>query len=144
VETLTSLRIQADRERIFRLAAAVEDWPRILPHYRWVRVLDETNGGRVVEMAARRGAIPVRWIAEQRVDPRQAMISFQHVGGLTRGMLAVWTFSPKADGTVVVRIWHQFCPGWPLVPDWLIHLVVGRFFVDHIAGRTLRRIGDLA
>jgi hypothetical protein len=48
-----------------------------------------------------------------------------------------WTFSPLADGTLV-QVWHWFSPRWPLVPDWLIHLVVGRFFVDAIARRTLR------
>ena len=144
METETTLRIRADRDRIFRLAAAVEDWPRILPHYRWVRVLEQRDGSRVMDMAACRGRIPVRWTAEQRLDPNEPRISFRHVGGMTRGMQVAWTFTPQADGAVLVRIWHRFCPDWPLVPDWLVHLVVGRLFVEYIAHRTLRRIGELA
>ena len=39
MHTETRITIQGDIDRIFALASAVEDWPRWLPHYRWVHVL---------------------------------------------------------------------------------------------------------
>src|SRR5919198_506323 len=144
METQISLRVRADRDTMYRLAAAVEDWPRLLPHYRWVRVLREGDSQRVVEMAARRDRIPVRWTAEQRLFAGEYRITFVHIAGVTRGMEVAWTLTPEPDGLVLVRVWHRFCPAWPLVPDWLVHLVVGRFFVDSIASKTVRRLAELA
>lgn len=137
--------MRADPEVIFGLAAAVERWPAILPHYRWVRVLRQDGPNRrVVEMAARRDLIPVRWVAEQELRPAERQIAFRHVGGVTRGMDVLWTIEPRPDGSVRVQIWHEFRPGWSLVPDWLVHRVIGQFFVDNIAGKTLRRVKELA
>ena len=131
------------------MAAAVQDWPRILPHYRWVRLVSSEGAGtRTVEMAARRDVvgrigIPLRWTAEQRVYPAQMRIEFAHVGGITRGMHVTWTISPAGEATVLVRIRHVFAPRWP-IPDVLIRAVVGEYFVNAVARRTLRRICDLA
>jgi ribosome-associated toxin RatA of RatAB toxin-antitoxin module len=138
VQTEASLRVRADAETMYRLAARVEEWPRRLPHYRRVSVIEDAGQRRIVEMRARRDMIPVGWTAEQRLFPAEPRITFVHVGGITRGMRVTWTFVPQPDSAVVVRVWHWFCPHWPLVPDWLVHLVVGRFFVDHIAAQTLR------
>lgn len=145
METTTALAMRARPETVLRLAAATEDWPRILPHYRWVRVLRQDGEKRVVEMAARRDFIPVRWTAIQEVFPERRSITFRHIRGVTRGMDVAWAIAAGSRaGTVEVRIWHRFCPGWPLVPDWLIGRVVGEFFVDAIATRTLRRIREIA
>src|SRR2546422_360206 len=81
-----TLLIQADAPRIYALAAAVERWPEILPHYRWVRVLKDDGASRLVEMAARRDWIPVWWRAEQRLYPDEPRITFRHVQGVTAGM----------------------------------------------------------
>ena len=143
METATSLWVRADPRTIYDLAAAVQDWPRILPHYRRVIVLHDDGLRRVLEMRARRGLIPVGWTAEQRLFPSEPRIAFTHIRGITRGMRVAWTFSPRPEGTLV-RVWHWFSPHWPLVPDWLVHLVVGRFFVDAIAGRTLRCLAQEA
>ena len=140
---------RADPRKVYELAAAVEDWPRILPHYRWVRLVSRQSAStRTVDMAARRDVlgsigIPLRWTAEQRVYPAEMRIEFAHVGGITRGMHVTWTISPAGEATVLVRIRHVFAPRW-LVPDALIHAVVGEYFVNGVARRTLRRICDLA
>lgn len=138
MQSAIEVPMRGDPDVIFALAAAVENWPTILPHYRWVRVLRDDGVRRIVEMAARRGAIPVRWTAEQAVYPEQRRMTFRHVGGVTRGMDVAWTVTPEAaTGLVRVRIWHRFEPRWPLVPGVLVDLVVGRYFVDGIAARTL-------
>jgi uncharacterized membrane protein len=131
------VRVEAELERIFALAADVERWPALLPHYRSVRVLRRADGRRWLEMAARRGVIPVRWLAVQEVFPAAGLITYQHVGGLTKGMRVVWQLSP-AGSAVEVAIRHRFAPPWPLLGGWPAQLVVGRFFVQHIAGQTLR------
>jgi ribosome-associated toxin RatA of RatAB toxin-antitoxin module len=161
VDTCISRRVRADPAAIFRLAAAVEDWPRILPHYQRVRVLDRhADGRRTVAMAATRNVvaglgIPVRWTAVQSVDERAHRIEFQHIRGVTRGMYVVWTMEPVeplqpgragqggADSALLVRIRHVFEPRWP-VPETLVRLIVGEYFVNGVARRTLQRIGELA
>jgi len=150
VDTSISRLIRAEPHLIFDLAANVQDWPRILPHYRWVRV--RANHGptkRTVEMAARhdvlpgRFGFPLRWTAVETTFPAEQRIEFEHIGGITRGMRVTWTISPLGDSTVLVRIRHVFTPRWP-VPDRLVHAVVGEYFVNGVARRTLRRICDLA
>lgn len=145
MQVSTSLLIRAPSERIFDLAADIQRWPTILPHYRWVRLLSTSPDGlvRVADMAARRGAIPVRWHARQYLLPQQQRIEFRHVGGITRGMDVAWVLTPVPGG-VLVRIDHAFSPEWPLVPDALVTAVVGHFFVDSIARRTLDCIKRLA
>ena len=136
--------VRARPETVFWLAARVEEWPRLLPHYERVRVLHEDGRQRVVEMAARRDFLPVQWTAIETLDPEAGRITFRHIGGVTRGMDVAWTLTPAADGRVLVRIVHRFHPRWPFVSDWLVQRVVGAFFVDAIARKTLRRIADLA
>ena len=127
--------IQAPAQRIFALAGATENWPRILPHYRFVRVLMSDGPRRVVDMGARRGFIPVRWRAEQLNDATVPEIFFRHVKGWTAGMNVRWHFEETAQGTHV-SIDHEFRS--------LLAPFIGRFFVDPIATRTLARMKVLA
>ncbi len=140
--------MRADPAIVFQLAAGVEDWPRILPHYRWVRVLaSQPDGRRTVSMAARRDVlpglgVPLQWTAIQTIHEGERRIEFEHVRGITRGMRVAWTI--QSDGAALaVSIRHVFEPRWP-VPDALVRLIVGDYFVNGVARRTLRRIGDLA
>jgi ribosome-associated toxin RatA of RatAB toxin-antitoxin module len=148
MDTCISRLVHADAAIVFQLAAAVEDWPRILPHYRWVRVLfAHPDGRRTVHMAARRDVlpglgIPLEWTSIVSFDEQQHRIEFEHVRGITRGMRVAWTIEP-AEAALMVQIRHVFEPRWP-VPDALLNLVVGEYFVNGVARRTLRCIGDLA
>jgi ribosome-associated toxin RatA of RatAB toxin-antitoxin module len=134
----------------YRLAAAVEDWPRILPHYRSVTARETSDDGltRTVEMRARRDvfppiAVPLRWTAIQTLRPDIPRVEFEHIHGITKGMQVAWRFEASADQTLVITIEHEFSPSWP-VPDVLVHAIVGEYFVNGVAGRTLRIIGELA
>ncbi|HEX6140796.1 MAG TPA: SRPBCC family protein [Candidatus Limnocylindria bacterium] len=137
------IRVAAPFERIFELAAEVERWPRLLPHYRYVRRLPSANGERRFAMGARRGRIPVSWQAVQRPLPDARRIEFTHVGGLTRGMEVAWTFEPR-DGGWEVSIHHALDLRWPLLGRFAADRIIGPHFVDAIAGRTLRRVRALA
>ncbi len=146
MHTENEIFIQADIAEIYQLAAPVERWPEILPHYRWVHVLRDDGDRRLVEMAARRDRIPVRWRAEQRLFPEEPRITFRHVGGFTKGMEVTWVFGPTEQGGVRVAILHDLprLLGLPLVGDLAANRIVGPLFVKDIAGKTLRRIKELA
>ena len=144
MHTENRIAIAAPPETVYALAAAIEDWPRILPHYRWVTILEDRGTERLVEMAARRDWIPVWWRSIQRCDPIRHRIEFIHVRGKTRGMVVEWRIESDGHGGSDVSIGHEFRPRWPLVPDLLVRLVIGRFFVGSIAQTTLRRIKALA
>lgn len=139
MHTENRIDIRGDIDRIFALAAAVEDWPRLLPHYRWVHVLADGASERVVEMAAHRDGFPVRWTACQRLDPIGHQIHFTHVHGISRGMEVTWFL--RADGPVVhVCIVHDLALRWPLIGRFVADVMIGRLFVSNIAAKTLRTL----
>ena len=133
----------APPDAAFHVAADVERWPEILPHYRWVRFQRKTGFGRgVVEMAAWREFVgPVRyptwWASEMEADPDEPVVRYRHVDGVTRGMDVAWQFHP-ADGGTLVRIIHEWDgPPWPLIRTIAADRVIGPHFVSAIAQRTL-------
>lgn len=145
MHTETAIDMAAPLERIVALAADIERWPEILPHYRWVTVLDGGGDRKVVEMAARRGRIPVRWRAVQEIDRGGGtpVIAYRHIWGVTAGMDVAWRFQETPDG-VHVTISHRFRPPWPLVGNVVADRIIGPQFIDAIAGRTLRCIKAIA
>ena len=139
-----SIVARAGVDIIFGLAADVERWPEILPHYRWVRVLEQRGQQKLVKMAAQRDGLPVSWTSIQEPRPAEWRILFRHVGGITRGMAVEWRLEPLDDSRTRVNIAHDFTPGWPLIGGRVTRLVIGELFVRNIAGKTLRRIKELA
>ena len=143
MHTTNEVLIAAPPERIFELAAKTERWPAILPHYRSVRVLQEQGCERVVEMAAWRDFIPVRWTAKQWNDSSVPRIRFHHIRGWTSGMDVEWQFEAQGEATRV-RIVHELDFHFPVARKFLGEHVVGEFFVHDIAGKTLKRMKQLA
>ncbi|MGH7728801.1 MAG: type II toxin-antitoxin system RatA family toxin, partial [Vulcanimicrobiaceae bacterium] len=145
ITTSNAIEISAPPQRIYALAAATERWPELLPHYRFVRVLERRSGNaRVVEMAARRDWIPVRWVAEQENDPATPRIRFRHIAGATRGMEVEWRFEPSGSRTLV-SIEHWWNNGAArLVSDWVVRHVICEFFIHDIANKTLAQVKRLA
>lgn len=144
MNSVMHVTIRAPYDRIFALAAEVELWPERLPHYRYVRAVPGPSGERHFAMGARRGPIPVRWRAIQRPLADERRIEFRHTGGVTRGMEVAWRFMPAADGTWEVSIHHDLRLRWPVVGELVARHVIGPHFIDAIAGRTLRRVKELA
>lgn len=139
----TAITIRATPQTVYALAADIERWPDRLPHYRYVRVLRRDGDRTVAAMGARRGVLPVRWTAEQVRQPEVPRIGFRHVGGVTRGMDVEWRFEPVADG-VRVTILHDLHLRWPVIGGLVARWVIGAFFIEHIARRTLRQVKRLA
>lgn len=144
--TIDERLVRAPLARIFALAADVERWPALLPHYRYVRFVERrADGGGLVDMSAYRpfGVVmwPTWWRSTMRVDrPGGTLppaVRFTHVGGVTRGMEVEWSFHEAAGGTHV-RILHVWDgPAVPVVGALAATLVIGPVFVHGIASRTL-------
>lgn len=141
--TRNAVEIRAPARAIYALASATERWPQILPHYRYVRVLEQRGATRLVAMGAWHDVFPIRWIAEQTNDPQTPHIAFRHVGGWTRGMAVEWRFEPIAGGTRVT-IEHRLAFRFPIASNWLGEHVVSGYFIHGVASRTLARMKSLA
>lgn len=149
--TVDELLIRAPAADCFRIAADVERWPDILPHYRWVRFRTKTRFGRGrVEMAAWRNFVgplryPTWWLSEMRADPDEPAVHYRHVDGITRGMIVKWAFQPRGDSATLVRITHEWDgPAWPLIGRFASERVIGPHFVSAIAQRTLAGVAAKA
>ena len=143
MRTLDRIRVHAPFVRVFAVASSVARWPSILPHYRWVRLLDD----RLVEMAAWRpfggGVInyPTWWVSEMTSDRPAGEIRYRHVRGITRGMEVVWKLVEAGEGFVDVEVVHTWDgPTWPLIGRLAADLVIGPVFIHGIASRTLAGI----
>jgi ribosome-associated toxin RatA of RatAB toxin-antitoxin module len=134
--TENRIRMNVPWRAAYDRAADVEGWPRILPHYRWVKTLETRDTGRVVEMAARRGFWPVRWTALLETRPEERRIYFTHLKGPARGMRVYWEFS-DGDGFTDVTIFHELLLEVPLVRTRLGKWVVSEGFIRPIATKTL-------
>ena len=128
--------MQAPKMAIFETAANLELWPKILPHYRYIRYLERGPNRNVVVMSATRTGIPISWTSEQITDPERVEICFHHLKAFTKGMRVVWTFQEMPDG-VRVEIMHdlQFRMKF-LAP--IADTIIGDFFIHNIANKTLR------
>ena len=141
MRTVDRLTYRAPLERVFQAAAEVERWPALLSHYRWVRMLERTAQGGLVEMAAWRpfGRLryPTWWVSEMEVDQRGSAVRYRHVQGITRGMDVVWTFQAVGANTEVEIVHEWPGPTWPLIGAAAATVVIGPVFIHGIASRTL-------
>ncbi|HEX7024745.1 MAG TPA: SRPBCC family protein [Gemmatimonadales bacterium] len=150
MHTVDARWIAAAPERVFEFASRVEEWPRILPHYRWVRLQGppRPDGARRVEMAAYRPFGPFNWPtwweSEMWVDAERRQVRYRHVRGVTRGMDVLWTVEPKDGGTQATIVHEWRGPRWPLIGPWVADFLIGPVFVSGIASRTLSGIGRAA
>ena len=134
-----SILINAPYDLIFSTAADLSQWPRILPHYRWVRYIEKSPNKNLVVMAARRGWIPIQWTSEQEIDNDLQQVRFHHLKAFTKGMDVVWTFTETPKG-VEVRIAHELKPTIPLIGSLIADWIIGDFFIHYVASRTLHHM----
>jgi uncharacterized membrane protein len=141
--TRNVIEIAAPAGAVYALASATEKWPEILPHYRYVRVLEDRGATRVVAMGAWQDVFPIRWVAEQTNDPQTPHIAFRHLRGWTRGMDVEWIFEELARGTRVT-LEHRLKFLFPVASEWIGKHVVSDYFVHGVAAKTLARMKVLA
>ncbi|MEP6991591.1 MAG: SRPBCC family protein [bacterium] len=145
MSTVDERLVRAPLPRIFGLAADVERWPSLLPHYRYVRFLERrADGGGIVDMSANRpfGLVqwPTWWRSRMSVHGAAGAapsIRFAHIAGVTSGMEVEWTFTETPQGTHVriLHLWNG--PRLPVIGSAAATIVIGPVFVHGIASRTL-------
>ncbi len=140
MHTGNSIIMGASRQAIFETAADLELWPKILPHYRYIRYLERGPVRNVVVMAAVRSGIPISWTSEQIIDREHFQVRFHHLKAWTKGMRVVWTFKEISDG-VLVEIMHEMKFRIRVVAP-LVEKIIGQFFIQHVASKTLRCMKD--
>ena len=144
MRTVDRLHMRAPASRVFEAASDVEQWPVLLPHYRWVSMLERRPGGGVVEMAAWRPFGPLRypawWVSEMWTDAAALRVVYRHIRGITAGMDVEWRIVPADQGTEVTIVHEWKGPAWPLVGRPAAEWVIGPVFIHGIASRTLAGI----
>ena len=135
VHTENSIVIRAPVEKIFEMTANLFLWPSVLPHYRWVRVLQAGDDGLIVKMAARRGWLPIQWTSRFKVDGVARELHFHHLKAFTRGMNVKWTYTPTDDG-VRVQIFHELDRRSAL-GRWFARRILAEMFISPVATKTL-------
>lgn len=125
--------IQAPPERIFSTVSHLGNWPIILPHYRWIQPMPDGS----VKMSARRGGIPIRWTSRFHADPEKKELHFEHIKALTRGMKVRWVLTPIGENETRVVIVHDLSEVRSRLGRFLAEKVIGKFFIDHVARKTL-------
>lgn len=145
MRTVDHRRIAAPPERVFEAASRVEQWPEILAHYRFVRMVERRpDGGGVVEMSANRPFGPLNWptwwTSEMWVDRAARQVRYRHIRGITTGMDVLWRVEPDGEGTSATIIHEWNGPSWPLIRRPAAEWVIGPVFVHGIASRTLAGI----
>ena len=133
---INSIIMHAPKTTIFETASNLELWPKILPHYRYIRYLERSPNRNIVVMAATRSGIPISWISEQVIDRERVEIHFHHLKAFTKGMHVVWTFR-DAPGGVLVEIMHDLAFRVNLLGP-IADKIIGDFFIHNIASKTLR------
>lgn len=144
MRTVDRLYMAAPLERVLRAAVDVEQWPTLLRHYRWVRMLERRGNGGLVEMAAWRPfgwfKYPAWWVSEMWVDRAADAVHYRHVRGITTGMDVVWQLTASTEGTEVTIVHQWSGPAWPLIGPAAAAWIIGPVFVRGIASRTLAGI----
>jgi ribosome-associated toxin RatA of RatAB toxin-antitoxin module len=131
-----SIIMCAPRMTIFETAVNLELWPRILPHYRYIRYLEHGPSRNIVVMAATRSGIPISWTSEQIIDRHRVEVRFHHLKAFTKGMRVVWTFQEVPAG-VLVEIKHDLAFRVKVLAP-IADKIIGNFFIQDIANKTLR------
>jgi ribosome-associated toxin RatA of RatAB toxin-antitoxin module len=135
MHTGNSIIINAPKLTIFETAANLELWPKILPHYRYIRYLERGRERNLVVMAAVRSGIPIAWTSEQIIDRTNVEIHFHHLKAWTKGMRVVWSFKETPSG-ILVEIMHELRFRNRLLAP-IAEPIIGNFFIHNIAGKTL-------
>jgi ribosome-associated toxin RatA of RatAB toxin-antitoxin module len=145
MRTVDQALVAAPIERVFPAASEVERWPALLPHYRWVKMLERTSPLEgIVEMAAYRpfGVFdyPTWWVSKMTIVPERHEVLYTHIRGVTTGMDVVWRLTADGPRTKIDLIHEWNGPNWPFIRRPAAEWVIGPIFVHGIATRTLAGI----
>ena len=87
-------------------------------------------------------AVPT--LSDAALDPATPRIEFTHVSGWTAGMEVAWRFDALPGGTRVIIEHDLEFRLVPLIGDWIGRRIIGDFFIQSIASKTLACFKELA
>lgn len=132
------IEMAAPPQRVFEVVSDLNSWPRYLPHYRWIRVIENHPDYQLVRMACFRGLIPIDWVSRFHADASKRELHFIHQKAFTRGMHVVWHLEPLRGGeATAVTITHEMEAVRSRLGRFIADCVIGGFFIDYVATRTL-------
>jgi len=144
MRTVDRLLMRAPLDRVFAASSDVLAWPRILPHYRYVRAEGRNGDAEIVAMSANRPFGPFNWptwwTSKMWIDTAAHTVRYTHVRGITTGMDVLWSMHETPAGIEVTIVHDWDGPPWPLIGSLAASLVIGPVFVHGIASRTLAGI----
>ncbi len=133
------VEMAATPKDVFAVVSNLASWPRYLPHYRWIRVVESNPNHQIVHMGCYRGFIPIDWWARYQTDTFDLTLTFNHLKYFTKGMKVVWTLKPTPDGlSTLVTISHDLNPVIARWGKFIACTIIGNLFIDYVATRTLR------
>jgi ribosome-associated toxin RatA of RatAB toxin-antitoxin module len=135
MRTGSSILINAPMSEVFAMTSDLSRWPAYLPHYRWVKWIEGGPDSGIVEMAALRGSIPIKWISEYRRDAAKPELWFRHLSAFTKGMEVRWIYDQRPEG-IQITIDHELSFRWPILAP-LATPIIGDFMIGWVAPRTL-------
>jgi ribosome-associated toxin RatA of RatAB toxin-antitoxin module len=134
-----SIEMAAPPADVFAVVSNLVSWPKYLPHYRWIRVMENHPDHQIVRMACYRGWIPIDWVSRFSADHDTNEIHFQHLKAFTKGMKVVWKLESVKDGRATkVTIFHDLEPVRERLGKLASEKVIGKFFINFVATRTLK------
>lgn len=158
MKVMTSIHILGPLEKVFGLAEDVIRWPEIMPHYKYVKLLDEYGNKKVLEMAAyvrlgnnddgegldadeRRGIVPVKWTAIQESIPEERTMTFFHIKGPMKDMEVEWSFGAvEYNNNSIVEINANYTFNRYLL---IAKYTVGNFFIHNPLSKTLACLKEI-
>jgi ribosome-associated toxin RatA of RatAB toxin-antitoxin module len=134
-----SIEMAAPPAEVFGVVSNLVSWPRYLPHYRWIRVMENHPDHQIVRMACYRGWLPIDWVSRFSTNHDTHEIQFEHLKAFTKGMKVVWKLDPITDGQATrVTIFHDLDPVRKRLGKPVAEKVIGEFFINFVATRTLK------
>ncbi|MCK5535030.1 SRPBCC family protein [bacterium] len=129
-----SIIINADLEKIYQLAQAVEKYPEFIPEYKESKIIGRENGKIIIARAALINQHLMRWKSKVWFSPNKS-IEFEQIEGKLKGMQVKWTFEQIPGGTKVT-ILHLFKLNIPLI-GWFLEKLVARPRIEKTARNVL-------
>lgn len=133
IETLDTIFIRAPQEKVYALAAQVENYGQFAPQYKDYTVLARDEGFVRIRRRAKT-IMAFEWTSEGTFEPPHRIL-YRQVDGKLKGMITEWRFEPEGEGTRV-SILHRFDFPIPFLGRWLVY----PFFIRPIAQSLLRNM----
>ncbi len=131
-EIRKSIEIQVPPDEVFKVISDLATWPRHLPHYRWIRVMENHPDHQIVRMACYRGWLPIDWVVRVQTDLAKRQLRFIHLHAISRGLEVVWLVEPLGDDTMSqVTVTSNIGPLHARWGGGVVKWVIQHFFVDY-------------